>query len=257
MTPGTGPGPCAKAPAFKKATQASHKAPVRANSVSVHVLKSKIRDVTRLLGHAQDLPLDVRIEKQRALAGYKQDLDKAQREKERQRIIKKYHMVRFFERQKATRNLKKLRTRLASADQGSTEYQTLESAVHIAEVDLNYALYHPLLEKYVGLFPREKPEEGNAPGDLSMEKIAESRLHKPSMWAKVEDCMDNGTLQALRDGKLRFDSSATPVSQANTTEIGPRETEKKQPQDHIKEGASNPAIANEGDDLSDGGFFDE
>ncbi|KAL8964024.1 MAG: hypothetical protein Q9183_004764 [Haloplaca sp. 2 TL-2023] len=252
-----GPKSRAKAPAPKKASQVSHKAPVRANPLSIHALKSKVRDVTRVLEHAQDLPLDVRIEKQRALAGYRQDLEKAQREKERQRMIKKYHMVRFFERQKATRNLKKLRTRLASADQGSTEYQILESAVQIAEVDLNYTLYHPLLEKYVGLFPREKPEEGSAPGDLSIEKIAETRLQKPSMWAKVEDCMDHGALQALRDGKLRSDRSANPVSQANTTEIGRRGTEKKQPQNNIKESASTPHMANEGDDLSDGGFFDE
>lgn len=71
-------------------------APSHSSSVSVNALKSKIRDVTRVLKHAQDLPLDVRIEKERALAGYTQDLEKAKNEKERQRMIKKYHMVRFF-----------------------------------------------------------------------------------------------------------------------------------------------------------------
>lgn len=71
-------------------------APMYSKSVSVNSIKSKIRDVTRVLEHTQDLPMDVRIEKERALAAYKQDLDKAQRAKERQRMIKKYHMVRFF-----------------------------------------------------------------------------------------------------------------------------------------------------------------
>lgn len=71
-------------------------ASTHSKSISVNAVKSKIRDVTRVLEHAQDLPMDVRIEKQRALVGYKQDLEKAQKTKERQRMIKKYHMVRFF-----------------------------------------------------------------------------------------------------------------------------------------------------------------
>ncbi|KAL8869487.1 MAG: hypothetical protein Q9174_004238 [Haloplaca sp. 1 TL-2023] len=257
MAPGSGSGPGPRVSGFKKVSRESHKAPVHTDSVSVNALKSKIRDVTRVLEHAQDLPMDVRIEKQRALAGYKQDLGKAQREKERQQMIKRYHMVRFFERQKATRNLKKLRTRLASADSGSVEHQILESAVHVAEVDLNYTLYHPLLEKYVGIFPREKSEEANILGNLSMEKVSEIRLRKPSIWAKIEDCMDQGTLQALRDGKLPIDNSATPVSQANMTEVGPRETEKKHRQHQTGVDASTLATANEKGDSSDGGFFDE
>lgn len=69
---------------------------MHSKTISVNAIKSKIRDVTRVLEHAQDLPMDVRIEKQRALVGYKQDLEKAQKTKERQRMIKKYHMVRFF-----------------------------------------------------------------------------------------------------------------------------------------------------------------
>lgn len=68
----------------------------QSSSVSVNALKSKIRDVNRVLEHAQRLPLEVRIEKERALAGYRQDLEKAQHEKEKQRMIKRYHMVRFF-----------------------------------------------------------------------------------------------------------------------------------------------------------------
>ena len=65
-------------------------------TISVNMVKSKIRDLTRLLDHAQHLPPGVRIEKERALVGYKQDLEAAKAEKYRQRMIKKYHMVRFF-----------------------------------------------------------------------------------------------------------------------------------------------------------------
>lgn len=63
---------------------------------SINGLKSKIRDLTRMLNHAQDLPAGVRIEKERALAGYQQDLEKTKAVQHRQHMIKKYHMVRFF-----------------------------------------------------------------------------------------------------------------------------------------------------------------
>ena len=50
----------------------------------------------RTLDRSENLPADVRVEKERALAGYKLDLEKAEYEKRKQQMIKKYHMVRFF-----------------------------------------------------------------------------------------------------------------------------------------------------------------
>ncbi len=52
--------------------------------------------MTRKLERAEDLPANVRIEDERALATYQQELASAQAEKTRQKMIKKYHMVRFF-----------------------------------------------------------------------------------------------------------------------------------------------------------------
>lgn len=63
---------------------------------SINGIKSKIRDLTRMLNHAQNLPAGVRIEKERALVGYQQDLEKTKAEQHRQHMVKKYHMVRFF-----------------------------------------------------------------------------------------------------------------------------------------------------------------
>ncbi len=67
-------------------------------SISINRLKAKIRDTTRLLSRAEKLPADVRIEKERALAGYQYDLERASKEKRKKQMIKKYHMVRFFGR---------------------------------------------------------------------------------------------------------------------------------------------------------------
>lgn len=65
-------------------------------STSVNRIKGKLRDVTRTLERSKNLPADIRIEKERALAGYKTDLENAEKEKRKQQMIKKYHMVRFF-----------------------------------------------------------------------------------------------------------------------------------------------------------------
>ena len=66
------------------------------SSAAVNRIKGKLRDVTRTLERSKNLPADVRIEKERALAGYKLDLENAEHEKRKQQMIKKYHMVRFF-----------------------------------------------------------------------------------------------------------------------------------------------------------------
>lgn len=63
---------------------------------SITRIKGKLRDVKRTLERSKSLPADVRIEKERELAGYKIDLEQAESEKRKQQMIKKYHMVRFF-----------------------------------------------------------------------------------------------------------------------------------------------------------------
>lgn len=62
----------------------------------MNAIKKRIRDVSRRLEHAEDLPADVRAEDERALAAYQQELASAEAEKIKQKMIKKYHMVRFF-----------------------------------------------------------------------------------------------------------------------------------------------------------------
>ncbi|KAI4278221.1 MAG: hypothetical protein LQ337_001162 [Flavoplaca oasis] len=253
----------------KRKPKSSQSTSIHSNSTSVNVLKSNIRSVSRVLEHAQDLPLDVRIEKERALAGYKQDLEKAQHEKERQRMIKKYHMVRFFgqsvrtncfeaalidgstERQKATRNLKKLRTRLSSLQHNSSEHEALEIDVHNAEVDLNYTLYHPLSQKYASLFPRKIVQ-----GAGTHTATAQARQNKPAMWATVESCMERGTLQALRDGNLPTGDVSSKALQPITAMTLHRQDSKKQKQARQSKHHATPT-ATEQEDESDGGFFEE
>lgn len=64
---------------------------------SVNTIKKKIRDVSRRLS-AENIPANVRIEDERALTAYQQELASAEHMKKRNKMIGKYHKVRFFGR---------------------------------------------------------------------------------------------------------------------------------------------------------------
>lgn len=63
---------------------------------SVNAIKKRIRDVTRKLERTDYSSAEKKLEDERALAAYQQEHADAEAEKIRQRMIKKYHMVRFF-----------------------------------------------------------------------------------------------------------------------------------------------------------------
>lgn len=76
---------------FRPQGSASHDA-----SRSVSTLKKRRRDLRRLLEHSGKLPADVRVRYERELAACDADIEAASEHAERSRMIKKYHMVRFF-----------------------------------------------------------------------------------------------------------------------------------------------------------------
>jgi len=58
-------------------------------------------------------------------------------------------------------------------------------------VDLNYTQFYPLGEPYISLYPQKNATEED-------ESEAEKKP-KPPMWAEVEKCMEEGTLDKLRN----------------------------------------------------------
>ncbi len=222
QVPGALPKPAKKPrrfepPTYKKQQHAS----------SVNAIKKRIRDVSRKLERSEDLPANIRIEDERALAAFRQELEEAEGQKLRNKMIKKYHMVRFFgrisvhvshirakpsiERQKATRQLKKLRKRILEAE-STDEVERLKEQLHIAEVDLTYTQYHPLCETYVSLYPPKSSED-----EEDEETIGAVAKPKPVMWAEVEKCMETGMLNKLKN--------RMPSIKANTSK--PLEKKKK------------------------------
>ncbi|KAL6713380.1 rRNA-processing protein efg1 [Lecanora helva] len=243
----------------KKRNKAPRGSSPPANDSSVNRLKSKIRSLTRSLDHGMKPQTQVVAE--RALAGYKRDLENIEEEKRKKALIGRYHMVRFFERQKATRHLKKAKKRLESSNLDTPEREEALKDVHITEVDLNYTQYYPLDAKYESIYKSEGTKDGKfVQKEKGNGSEAEAALaSRPTMWTIVESCMKEGTLEALRDGKMTRD---LPVN------MGKKPLSKQ----HMKgpgggvmlDASSNPnppeaaqTEAMDVDDDSDGGFFEK
>ncbi|KAJ5232249.1 hypothetical protein N7468_005205 [Penicillium chermesinum] len=153
---------------------------------SVNELKKRIRDVKRLLAKGT-LPADARVLQERALAGYEQDLAEETARRQRSHMIKKYHFVRFLEKDR------------------------LQRKIHEARVNLNYTIYCPLPEKYISLYPkRDAKTDTKTDGDASDPK-PESEGPKPPLWSVVEKCMEEGTLDDLREGRMNISADGKPI----------------------------------------------
>lgn len=152
------------------------------------------------------------------------------------------------ERQKATRNIKKTQKRLVSTPPDTPDYKQLEEKLHVVQTDLNYTLYYPLNQKYEAIYPRKE----NSKSDVT--ENGEPVL-KPAMWKVVEKCMEDGTLDALRDGTLDI------VLGIGRMKLFKKDTRslKSQMKNKVNFG-SKPSMngqSTEMDEDSDGGFFEE
>ena len=97
--------------------------------------------------------------------------------------------------------------------------------LHTANVNLNYTIYYPLTEKYISIYAeKKKKNEGqNEDEDVQMEGgptqeeeivTAATTAQKNAMLQTVEKCMQDGTLDLLREGKLN--SNADSVTEGGT-----------------------------------------
>ncbi|XRM38119.1 rRNA-processing protein efg1 [Aspergillus tubingensis] len=195
---------------------------------SVNELKKRIRDVKRLLNKT-DLPADARIVQERALSGYEKELEDELKRRDRSKMIKKYHFVRFLDRKTATKDVNRLVRRekeVSSAGPDAMDEKTKEKKLaslagklRVARVNLNYTIYYPLDEKYIALYAEQKKkvkgegaEDGgdgaDSDGDARFGMVHATVADKPAMWHVVEKCMKDGTLDMLRDGKLESGAKA-------------------------------------------------
>lgn len=149
-------------------------------------------------------------------------------------------------------------------------------------MNLNYTIYYPLTEKYISIYPSGKPDATDPNSELQTQET-KSNEAKPPMWSVVEKCMEEKTLDLLREGKLHINANGEKI-QASSSGIttatdthkekskkGEQQKETKTSKDDKKSSkkekaarsdrapkkheASEPVNAEDQDD-SDGGFFE-
>eukprot|EP01134_Creolimax_fragrantissima_P008574 CFRG8574T1 len=125
---------------------------------SARSVKSRIRDIKRLL-QQEDLPANVRVEKERILESLEDDFkDKRQAELEK-KLTQKYRMVKFFERRKLTRVIVAAEKKIAAGECNNDEVKELNNSIAETKRKLNYVVYFPKLEPYVSICTTEPLSE--------------------------------------------------------------------------------------------------
>jgi hypothetical protein len=227
----------------------------------INDLKTSIRNLRRLLDRAPDastgkeaLPPKVRIAKERELASAQHELAESQSAEARSKMIARYHKVRFFDRQKATKRLKRARKAMKEVEDDAGEREKLALEADECEVDVQYAMYYPLDVPYVALYPSARKVEGKEEEGAAAEV---QRQGDAAMRALLVKCAKAGKLDALRNGKLDKDGNYKVVEEVKDEDAKPKSKKKAEGKEATGSKRKADTIEPEASgDESDGGFFE-
>lgn len=155
-----------------------------------------------------------------------------------------------------------MKKELAAAEDDEDK-DVLQKKLHNAEVDVNYAISYPLMKPYSSLYPKSK-KGGKAEDDDAGNKPEEIDGPKGDVmvWKMVEQALEEGTLEQLRNSKSREEIPGAPPKKSKTSKK--KETQKEAPPKKTYAPLEVPknrrearAAAREAEDEdSDGGFFE-
>ena len=173
-------------------------------------------------------------------------------------MIARYHKVRFFDRQKATKRLKRARKAMKEVEGDVEERERLAVEADECEVDVQYAMYYPLEVAYVALYPSVRKGEGKEEeGDAKAVEV--QRQGDAKMRALVKKCAAEGKLDALRNGKLDMEGNHKVVEEVKDEDEQPKSKKKAEGRGKEVTGSKRKAETIEPEasgDESDGGFFE-
>ncbi|KAL0240569.1 rRNA-processing protein EFG1 [Cryptococcus tetragattii IND107] len=157
-------------------------------------LKSSIRQTKRLLAK-ENLEPGLRVSTQRRLTSLEADLAAAERREVEKKNGAKYHKVKFFERQKLVRLIRRFNRKLLDSETSSKKRSKHEEELLDARIMLNYVLHFPNTQKYISLFPSDPNQTENEDDDVDSSK---PKLKLPALLHPVpsaEECekMDKPT----------------------------------------------------------------
>lgn len=160
-------------------------------------IKKKIRDIQRLLKRT-NLPATVRVNNERTLKALEHQLNNVVNKSKEKKVAKKYHMVRFFEKKKATRLLKQAKKAFDEAE-ATNERKTIKKArtyLKHKQIDLAYTMLFPKDQKYISLYPNPKDEDNSTLTSKAKEGMKRTEQAKLEFRKHVESL--------IQDNKLPF-----------------------------------------------------
>ncbi|KAL2852365.1 hypothetical protein BJX68DRAFT_265877, partial [Aspergillus pseudodeflectus] len=159
----------------------------------------------------------------------------------------------------------------------------LVARIHTAKVNLNYTIYYPLTEKYISIYAEKKQKKKGNDQNVDEEQSGAEQeeagaggstvAERTAMWRVVEKCMEEGTLDLLREGKLNANgekkSKAERSDKSDTTSrndvSGKKGSKEKFDKSNVNSGKADTRKERstkhappqqEEEDESDGGFFE-
>ncbi|KAI0076403.1 hypothetical protein K474DRAFT_1267698 [Panus rudis PR-1116 ss-1] len=193
----------------------------------VQKIKASIRQARRLLAK-EKLAADVRVKTERRLRALEKDLAEAERIRTERTMSKKYHKVKFFERQKVTRKLNRVKRQLENATD-KKERKQLKQRLLDLRVDLNYIIHYPRTKKYISLFPPEvrqatkndskgKDKEGRPEEEeQTKEEKAKTDAQREEIRTWIREQMEKGQLS----NEPELDEHPAPGRQSHDAHSGP------------------------------------
>ncbi|KAI1752374.1 hypothetical protein F4782DRAFT_501608 [Xylaria castorea] len=259
------------APSYQSSKYKKKKGPsTEKKPTSINWLKKRARTIERRLNREDSLPANVKHELEKELDHHKQKLDDLVDGKNRSAMITKYHMVRFFERKKADRLAKQIRTQLETITD-EEERKRLQADLHIAEVDALYAKYFPHRERYISLYPVSSLYQKGAKAEDASAAARSLHTERPPLWDTIQEVSKKGVraLVQIQERKSAVDSKskpsqARPLKHSSTARAGQPNarssstlelTGRHEAKGNRGELPESPDSG--GGDESDGGFFEE
>jgi hypothetical protein len=135
----------------------------------------------------ENLSAPVRQEAERKLIALQDEISAKETQQKERKNAQRYHKIRFFERQKLVRRIKKLKK--SSPDGGDIEKELLE-----ARVLLNYVLHYPMTQKYVALFPNQGPQDDEEGEDKEILNVGSSDEQSAKVKERIRTMMRKGEL---------------------------------------------------------------
>lgn len=141
--------------------------------------KNQIRSIERLL--KKELPAEVKEAQQKRLEELKLQSDSHARAELERKMALRYRRVKFFERRKIERRIRRLEKQQRAllenlSEDHTTQLETVAHQLHQLKEDLEYIRFFPKTEKYISLYMGKDDPEVKSKRDQLRERIKANLL---------------------------------------------------------------------------------